>query len=213
MSDNKMAMPGERLATEEEFVPGENTYVEEGVIYASAIGSVATDAGKISVRQKGRSIRLIDRNMLVLGTVVESAKSVVFVKIDDINLEGKEYLALKDGKIPSKPPRSGGGPRFRGRRDREGPREQEDSEEAPGKQCNLGDTIIARVQFNDKDSYQLIMDRPETGVIATRCGLCGGEVECNEQRTALKCLECGHDEKRKISSLYNKSEEIKKLFA
>ena len=214
MSESRMAMPGERLATEEEFVPGENTYVEEGTIFASAIGNVVADGGKISVKQVGRHIKLIGRDMLIIGTVVESAKSVLFVRIDDINVEGKEYLALKDGKILAKPPRSGG-PRFRGRRERgpEGAPEREEREEAPTKPCNIGDTILARVQFNDKDSYQLAMDRPETGVIATRCGVCGGEVECNEQRTALKCLECGHDERRKISSLYNRSEEIKRLFA
>ncbi|HVC58447.1 MAG TPA: hypothetical protein VND15_03160 [Candidatus Acidoferrales bacterium] len=215
MSDNRMAMPGERLATEEEFVPGENTYVEEGVIFASAIGPVTTEGGKISVSQAGRKVRIVERDMVIIGTVTESAKSVLFVRIDDMNIDGKQYIAIKDGKILTKP-KGPGGPRFRGRPERgappeEGHREREEAQ--PARPCNIGDTVIARVQFNDKDSYQLTMDRPETGVIRSRCGVCGGELLCNEQRTQLTCTECGHDERRKISSLYNKSEEIKRMFA
>ncbi|MDE1810969.1 MAG: hypothetical protein KGH66_02935 [Candidatus Micrarchaeota archaeon] len=210
MSGNAMVVPGERLATEEEFVPGDNTYVEEGVIFASAMGSVVSEGGKISISQAGRSIKIIGRDMMVIGKVTESAKSVLFVEIDSINMQGKDYLALKDGKILAKPPRSGG-PRFGGRDRGDAPREAR--EETPTRPCILGDTIIGRVQFNDKDSYQLTLDRPETGVISGRCSLCGGELSCNEERTALICVDCGHVNKRKISSLYNKSEEIKRLFA
>ena len=102
---NDFVIPGEKVATEEEFVAGNNTFVEEGVIYATVIGSVVKENGAVSVSAAGREIKIIDKDMLVLGTVTDDVKSVIFVKIDDINIDRKDYLALKDGKIIMDRPR------------------------------------------------------------------------------------------------------------
>jgi exosome complex RNA-binding protein Csl4 len=92
--------------------------------------------------------------------------------------------------------RNGGGNRF--------------SSPKPEKMCGIGDTILARVQYNDKDSYTLALNGPEMGVIFAKCEKCSGELEIKGERL-LVCKDCTHKENRKISTLYNKPKEIKKL--
>jgi len=200
---NDFVIPGEKVATEEEFVAGNNTFVEDGVIYASVIGNAVKENGAVSVSAAGREIKIIDKNMLVLGTVTDDVKSVIFVKIDDINIDRKDYLALKDGKIIMDRPRP---QRFGGSRGGD----NRFHSERPMKPCGVGDTILARVLYNDKDSYTLSLSGNETGVIYAKCGECASDML--SENNMLVCKECGHRERRKISSLYNKPEDIKKLF-
>jgi exosome complex component CSL4 len=198
--------PGEKVATEEEFAAGNNTFAEDGVIYSSVIGNVTKEGGTVSVSASGREIKIIDKNMLVLGIVTDDIKSVIFVKIDDINVDSKDYLALKDGKIVMEKPR----PQRYGGGDRGGGGNRFGSTERQMRPCGTGDTILARVLYNDKDSYTLSLDENETGVIYAKCTVCGGDMA--KEQNALVCKECGHKEFRKISEYYGKPEEIKKLF-
>ena len=57
MSAETLVVPGEKIATEEEFHPGTNTYSENGVIYASTFGTVKSAEGAVafSQGQRGRS--------------------------------------------------------------------------------------------------------------------------------------------------------------
>ena len=99
VEENAFVTPGEKIATEEEFASGNNTYVEEGVVYSAVIGNVVKTDGAVGVTTAGREIKIIGRDMLVIGVVTDDMKNVMFVKLDDINIEKKDYLALKDGKI------------------------------------------------------------------------------------------------------------------
>ncbi len=199
--EEKLVLPGEKITTEEEFAGGANTYTEEGVVYSTVIGIPSVAEKKMSVVPLGRDVKTIDRNMLVIGTVTDMVKGIVFVKIDDINIDHKEYLALKDGKILLERPR----PRF-GR----GPQRRE--AQKPERVCSVGDTVLAKVLYNDKDAYTLTLDCQECGVVHATCELCGGELEYNKDANALVCKECGHREYRRVSALYEKPEEIRKLF-
>jgi exosome complex RNA-binding protein Csl4 len=212
VEENLFVTPGEKIATEEEFASGSNTYVEEGVIYSAVIGNVVKDGGEVGVATAGREIKIIGKDMLVIGVVTDDMKSVMFVKLDDINFEKKDYLALKDGKIVEpRPPRFGPRPGNFGR-DGGGENRFSSRSEKSEKPCGIGDTILARVQYNDKDSYQLSLSGRETGVIYSKCELCGGQMD-RKDVNVLSCRECGHNARKKISELYNKPEEIKKLFA
>lgn len=206
LDDNVFVTPGERIATEEEFTSGNNTYVENGVIYSAVIGNVVRGEGSVGVAASGREIKIIGRDMLVIGVVTDDMKSVMFVKLDDINTERKDYLALKDGKILAPRPPRFGGPRMGGGENRFS------SEKKTEKPCGIGDTILARVLYNDKDSYTLSLNGRETGVIYSKCEVCGGEVD-RKAESILECRECGHSAHKKISEFYNKAEEIKRLFA
>jgi exosome complex RNA-binding protein Csl4 len=204
--------PGERLGIEEEFATGENTYVENGILYSAVTGIMQAKDGALSVRPVGREIKKIGKEMLVLGSVVGDMKSVIFVKIDNINTDNKEYIASKDGKIVVRRPMEGGG-RFHHGRDSRGPSMHGPAHEEsrPERPCGIGDIIIANVQYNDKDSYALSLNSRETGVVYSHCSVCGGEM-LPDSGSVLECKLCKHREMRKVSPLYNKPEEIKKLF-
>jgi len=198
--EEKLVLPGEKIATEEEYAGGANTYTENGVIYASVIGSVNAAEKKVSVVPAGRDIKTIDKNMLVIGTVTDMVKSVIFVKIDDISIDHKDYLALKDGKILLERPR----PSFGRGPPRPAPRQE--------KICSVGDTVLAKVLYNDKDAYTLTLDCKECGVVHATCEECGGPLVFKKELNALVCKECGHREFRRASIFYDKPEEIRKLF-
>ncbi|MGC8652161.1 MAG: exosome complex RNA-binding protein Csl4 [Candidatus Micrarchaeia archaeon] len=199
--EGKLVLPGDKVATEEEYTGGANTFTENGVVYASVIGVPSTAEKKVSIVPLGRDVRTIDKNMLVIGTVTDMIKGIVFVKIDNIDIDHKEYLALKDGKILLERPR----PRF-GR----GPPHR--APQKPEKVCSVGDTLLAKVLYNDKDAYTLTLDCQECGVVHATCELCGGTLVYKKEANALVCESCGHKEYRRMSALYDKPEEIRKLF-
>jgi exosome complex component CSL4 len=202
-------VPGEKLGTEEEFAAGENTYVNGGVMYSTVTGVKTLKDGVLSVRSVGREVRTVGKGMRVLGSVVGDMKSVIFVKIDNINTENKEFVAIKDGKIVM--PKQHDGGRFQRRGGPyEGRHEHMRSEPKPMRPCGIGDIIIATVQYNDKDSYALSLEGNEEGVVYAKCEQCNGEMDL--EGGMLRCRVCGHTEARKISVLYNKPDAIKKLF-
>ncbi|MGI0100103.1 MAG: hypothetical protein ACREBH_00030 [Candidatus Micrarchaeaceae archaeon] len=210
LENDVFVVPGEKIATEEEFAAGSNTYIDNGVIYSSAIGRVLQDSGSVSVSAAGREIVLIGRDMLVIGVVTDDMKSVSFVKIDGMNIDRKDYLALKDGKILAPKPRM----QHFGSRDMPSGRFENkfDGSRKSDKLCGVGDTILARVLYNDKDSYTLSLRDRETGVIYARCEDCAAAME-HSGEGLLTCTECGHREKRKVSELYGKTADIRKLFS
>lgn len=205
METGTTVMPGDRVAAEEEAEAGNNTFVDQGSVYAATMGKVALKDGRIDVVPFGRDIRRIERDTLVIGNVTDDMRSVIFVKIDDISSGNKEFLAMKDGKIVLPKPK----PRF----GRHGGADSRPRSRTPEKLCGTGDTIVARVQYDDKDSYALGFDTPETGVVYAKCELCNSELDLDWKNGVLVCRECRHVEHRKISELYGKPEEVIKLFA
>lgn len=216
MNQQELVMPGDRLGVEEEYTASDNTFIDEsdGSIRSSIAGYVSINEGKISVHNPERDIRLLNRGMLILGTVTDDVKAVMFVKIDSIRTKNGEYLALKDGKIVMPPKRRP----ERGRRfGRDGgeERHEEKPEQEPereSKPCGVGDVIIAKIFYEDPDIYTLSVTGPESGVVHSSCELCNSEMDAKGQDT-LVCRECQHTQKRKVSSLYNQPEAIKRLFA
>jgi exosome complex component CSL4 len=209
MSAETLVVPGEKIATEEEFHPGTNTYSENGVIYASTFGTVKSAEGAVSV-QPGtkREIKQFDKGMTILGTVTDDMKSVIFVDITTINTGHKEFMALKDGKIiPPRPP-MGAGRAPMGRKGMDNK-----FYEAKEKMCGVGDTVIAKILFNDKDSYTLGILGEPFGVVYAKCSKCGEDMSWNDERHILVCNVCGSAERRKVSVLYGQPEKIKELFA
>lgn len=65
----QLVIPGDMLA-EGEYLPGENTYVEQNKIYASRIGLVDTDNKKVNVVAL-RAFYVPKTGDIVIGTVVE----------------------------------------------------------------------------------------------------------------------------------------------
>lgn len=52
--EDSFVNPGDRLSMEEEYAPSVNTYVEDGVVYAAAVGNKVIKDGAIGVAPLGR---------------------------------------------------------------------------------------------------------------------------------------------------------------
>lgn len=207
-------MPGDKVGVEEEFMPAENTFVDDdGVIRSAVVGHVQVSGGKISVHSTLHDVRKIEQGMMVLGTVTDDLHSVVFVRISNFENENGEHVATKDGKIIMDTGRpSRGGRDGRGGRGRPRPGEREAGRrEEQVKLCGVGDIVLARVLFDDPDVYTLGVREPETGVIHAECEMCGGYMK-HQGAGHLVCTECEHAQNRKVSSLYGNADEIKRLF-
>lgn len=197
-------MPGEKVGVEEEFTPSENTYVDtDGTIRAAIIGNAVIREGKVSVINQKHDVKRIKRGMFVLGRVSDDLRSVMFVKLDSVKINGVEFLALKDGKIVNSTRRpTGRGRDFENRRG-----------ERSAKPCKVGDVIIAKIIYEDPEIFTLGLDYPECGVAYAECEMCSWRLEPNSKSPGvMSCPVCGHREQRKISSLYSKPESIRKLF-
>ncbi len=207
MEMQTLVMPGDKIGVEEEFVVSDNAYVDnDGSIRSSIMGAVTIKDGRISVVNMKHDVRRFKRGMLVLGTVSDDLRSVMFVKLDNIHVNGVEYIALKDGKIVSASARRPmGGRDFHSR----------DSGPPPKKTrtASVGDVILAKIIYEDQEIFTLGIDENETGVVYAECELCSSHLEVDkDSQGMLSCPKCMHKEERKISSMYGKHDEIRKLF-
>lgn len=193
MTNQGITVPGEKLGVEEEFTPSENTFTENGEVYASAVGLVNASGGKVKIENGMNEIRSLGRGSVVIGTVVGALPSVIFVNIDGMKSGTRHYVALKDGKLVMA---------------RGGPREQH-SRGMEFKPCGMGDLIIARIVRDDEDAYELSLNGEEEGVVFSRCETCSFPLVRGKNDDVLECGRCKHKEGRKISSLYGKTEEVK----
>lgn len=192
MDQEQLVMPGDKIGVEEEYAASENAFVDDdGTIRSAIIGKVFIDEGKISVVNEKRDVRKFRRGMFVIGTITDDVKSVMFVKLDNVQINGKEYIALKDGKIVAqtrRPPAK------------------------PEKQAGVGDVIIAKILYEDPEIFTLTLNDNESGVVYADCRLCGSEMRA-DGNSALVCDNCKSRINRKVSPMYDNPEAIKRLFA
>lgn len=189
-----LLMPGDRLSTEEEYMPAGNAFAEEGIVYSSGIGVKEIAEGKIAVKIIGRKIKKLKKGMYAIGSVVGDLKSVIFLKLDDLEFNDKEFFAPKDGKIVL--PRRGPRP----------PRSDEIT-----KPCKLGDIVLAKILFNDPDVYTMGIMEDIAGVVYSNCEVCNNPLSLGSKRNVLQCKECKHTEFRKVSSAYGDFNKIKAI--
>jgi exosome complex component CSL4 len=204
MEGRELVFPGDKMATEEELIPGKDVFVENGNIYARAVGRSASGDGKADIGNTYKEIRKVARGMAVVGTVVGVLPAVVFLNLDTVRI-GRTVLApIKDGKIvmKSERPDRGRGGGFRGGRD-DGPREPE------FRVCGMGDVVLAHVFRDDEDNYELSVRNPEEGVVFAKCERCGMALKFIEADNMLACTKCKTRETKKISPLYGNPEGIK----
>ncbi len=199
MPARSIVVPGERLSTEEEFIPGDGTFTEDGNIYSSMFGETVAEGGNIRTESRGRNVIVFKRGMRVLAQITDDIRTVLFAKVMDLDRENVRYVALKDGKIINKID----GPRGHDRGGERGPRQE--------KLCKVGDVVLATIIGEDKDIYVLGIRAPEFGVVYSECEVCGGVLEGGKEAGILTCKACGHVEHKKVSAFYNNIQEIDKI--
>lgn len=179
--------PGDQLAVEEEFMPGENAFVDEGVVFSSATGRVEFD-------EKGRRVSVFPMSNLpplpVQGdTVIAKVTNIrgQFARMDIIAIEGE-----KNREIPSAP--EGAVHISQARRDYV---KDLDS------QFQIGDIVRAKVVNTQRDPIVLSTVDDEFGVILAKCWECHGVLVPKGKK--LDCETCERSVNRKVSSVYGSS--------
>jgi len=179
--------PGDELAVEEEFMPGENAFVDEGVVFSSATGKVQFDT-------KARKVSVFPMSNLpprpVQGdTVIAKVTNIrgQFARMDIIAIEGE-----KQREIPSAP--EGAVHISQARRNYV---KDLDS------QFQMGDIVRAKVVNTQRDPIILSTVDDEFGVILAKCRDCHGVLVPKGNK--LGCDTCEREFSRKASSLYGTS--------
>jgi exosome complex component CSL4 len=181
MSEKKTraeVLPGDKLAVSEEFLPGNHTYDDSGLIRALTVGEVQKDVKnmEISVRPSVEP-ELIKVDDWITGQVEGAQASSANVKIYYLN--GKPTHKDFSGMLSLRGLTGGRGQR----------------RSTPVK---LGDVVRCRVYSLLNGIIHLTIDEPEMGVVAALCGNCGKPL-LRGSSTKAKCDECGNVEERKLA--------------
>ncbi|MEM3399839.1 MAG: exosome complex RNA-binding protein Csl4 [Candidatus Micrarchaeia archaeon] len=168
-----MAVPGEMLGTEEEYVAGEGTYVENGAIYACVAGKSRVKDRVIEVECE--DCRTLKKGDIVYGRIEEMYESVVLVRLD---VEGAilpaGYATLHISDIKRGYVRS------------------------IKEEMKVGDIIKAVVK-DTRRNVSIRTNERGLGVIKAFCSECRGVLA---MKRGLVCEECGHTEDRYIAYPY-----------
>jgi exosome complex component CSL4 len=171
--------PGDKLAVSEEFLPGQHTYDDSGLIRALRSGTVVKDAKSMEISVKPAvQPQIIKVDDWITGQVEGSQANSANVMIYFLNgkLTHKEFSGMLNLRGLS-----GGG---RGAR-----------RTTPVK---MGDVVRCRVFSLVNGIIHLTIEEPDMGVVAALCGNCGRPL-LRGSATRAKCDECGNVEERKLA--------------
>lgn len=172
-------LPGDKLAVSEEFLPGQHTYDNAGLIRALVAGSVQRDMKSMEISVKPAvEPEIIKVDDWITGQVEATQANSANVHIFFHN--GKPTHKDFSGMLSLRG-LSGGG---RGAR-----------RTTPVKS---GDVVRCRVFSLLNGIIHLTIDEPDMGVVAALCGNCGKPL-LRGSATKAKCDECGNVEERKLA--------------
>lgn len=177
----KEAAPGTPLGTEEEYIAGTGTYVEEGVIYSSTSGAVSESNKKLAVSQRAE-LREVGRGAIVYGRVENIIEPIALVSVIPISSEGVRFPCVPNYCV------------IRAANVKHGYVKQIRDE------FKLGDIIKAKVIEVKKDELVLGTEDDEFGVVKAFCTVCRHPLSLSG--SSLICEECGSKERRKLSKEY-----------
>jgi len=172
-------LPGDKLAVSEEFLPGQHTYDDSGLIRALRAGLVQKDAKSMEISVKpAAEPEIIKVDDWVTGQVEGAQANSANLHIYFHN--GKPTYKDFSGMLTLRG-LSGGG---RGAR-----------RTTPVK---MGDIVRCRVFSLLNGIIHLSIDEPDMGVVSALCGNCGKPL-LRGSATRVKCDECGNVEERKLA--------------
>jgi exosome complex component CSL4 len=181
-------LPGEQVASIEEFEAGKNTYIDNGSVRSTALGVKVYDF-------KRRIVKIDQKNSPMLPKIGDII--VGYIEMLFGNMFSVRILYINDKKSDAgfsaiASTRLGGGAGFgRDRGDRRG-----------RIIFRIGDIVRGRVISLLNSTIHITIDEKEFGVLYALCFNCGGDtVRVNN---IVKCIECGLYEERKLTNDYGK---------
>ncbi len=184
-----MVVPGSFLSTEEEFLPGENSYVSsDGRVYSDSVGVKATDHEEkaVNVVKKGRALKLVTRSCIAFCSVVlVKDQSVVVDIMEAYDPQNESTVVVFKGLNATLPVFSVANSYVK------------DLKEL----FKIGDILKCRVDNVSEFGIDLETKTDDSlGVVKAFCTVCRQPLKLVEAN--LKCSSCGSNEIRKISSDY-----------
>jgi exosome complex component CSL4 len=184
MNDNKWVAPGTLLGTEEEYVAGKGTYVENSKIYASILGRLEDDKRTLNVICESL-IMPVPVNAIIVGRVEAIIDPIAIVSVQQIESQGKcrfvisgENFVLKVQNI------------------RQGYVKNVKDE------IRIGDIIRAKVIDIKNGEYHITTEDPNLGCIRAYCSNPRSRFILTKTNTGLVCEQNGTKENRKVASDY-----------
>lgn len=176
--------PGQFLTVEEEYLPGHNTFEQNGKIYASSIGKVNFDDvhKEVHVHSADEKLKLIEVGNIVLGQVILVKESFVVLNLLEAH-KGSEKRKVLDPNATL----------FVSRVSQAYVRSLSDF-------FKVGDLVKAKVVEITPYTIELASNEVQLGVVKAFCGQCRQPMILFGEK--LKCKECGSVEDRKISNDY-----------
>ena len=187
--ENKRPMlPGEHIASIEEFEGGKNTYLSsDGTVRSSVVGIKVYDFKRRIVKIDQKNSPMLPKvGDLIVGYIEMLFSSMVSIKILYINDKRSEagFSAIASARIGS-----------RADRDRRGGDRRAI--------FRTGDIVRGRVISLLNSTIHLTLAEKEFGVVYALCFMCGGDTVRTNENT-IKCVECGAFEDRKLTHDYGK---------
>ena len=185
--DTQPALPGESVASIEEFEGGRNTYLApDGTIRAAAVGTRVYDLKRRIVKIEQKNSPMLPKlGDVIVGYVEMMFSSMVSIKVLYINEKWSDagFSAIASARLGS-----------RADIERRGDRRAT---------FHNGDIVRGRVISLLNSNIHLTLAEKEYGVMFALCFMCGGDtVRTNE--STIKCVECGAFENRKLTHDYGK---------
>src|ERR671936_996920 len=184
--DKRPMLPGEHIASIEEFEGGKNTYLaSDGTVRSAAVGTRVYDLKRRIVKVDQKNSPMLPKvGDTIVGYVDMLFSSMVSVKILYINDKRSDagFSAIASAKVGGRGDRRGSDRRaiFR-----------------------TGDIVRGRVVSLLNSTVHLTLAEKEYGVLYTLCFMCGGNTVRTNENT-IKCVECGAFEERKLTRDYGK---------
>lgn len=185
--DRKPILPGEHIASIEEFEGGKNTYLaSDGTVRSASVGTRVYDLKRRIVKIEQKNSPMLPKiGDIIVGYVEMMFSSMVSIKVLYINEKRSEagFSAIASARIGS-----------RADIERRGDRRAT---------FHNGDIVRGRVISLLNSSIHLTLAEKEYGVLYALCFICGGDT-VRTAESVIKCVECGAFEDRKLAHDYGK---------
>ena len=174
-------IPGDRIASIEEYEAGENTFDDGDTVRAATVGRKRIDKStRIASISHPKMLSVPKKDDIIIGTVAAVMSSMIAVSIEYIN--EKPTVSQVECICSTRNIRR--------------------------KNVALeGDVVTLRILGSLNGAIHGTMSGPELGVIFTKCRKCGSSVV--PLRDVIKCIECSWIDERKLSNRLNNGSFVK----
>ena len=179
MSENTV-LPGDKIASIEEYEAGYNTFDDGDMVRASTVGEKEMNKStRIANIRHPKNISIPKVGDIIIGTVAAVMSSMIAVSIDYIN--GNPTVSKVECVCSTRNIRK--------------------------KNIALvNDIVTLKIMSHLNGTIHAAIDEPHLGILFTKCRKCGGRVV--PMRDAIKCTECSWIDERKLSSNFGNSDFI-----